>query len=201
MNFSPLSFWKKGEPLTAQKLNEPIARLRGGNVSFTGGETRQLPSGTVLSIPPIPGLREGFVARIHDQGPGGESDFSAETYWAWVEYFVADLWGNTVDIADTYPTIGSDLTDTIIPVTNLCERQPGGPPDNGTHNLPLGFPIFILPMFGRAASATDRRPVQRWVTFTPPGPGVGQYKYMYYGMVTQNKAGWDYIRANPMPGT
>lgn len=201
MNTKPLTPWKSRDTLSAAHLQEGVNSARAGNLSATGADTKTLPNGTIISLPRGAPLQSLYLGMIWDHGPNGEADFPAETYWVWAQYPVMDQWGTTVDLDnDNPPDPNQDMSNVIFPVTNFSERQPGGPVDAGTHSLPVGLPIFFFAVRGRCTSATDTKSVQRFVTFTV-AIGNGQYKFMVDQMVAQNKRGWDYTRAQPMPGT
>lgn len=196
MSTRPLTPWNARDPISARHLNEVWSESRTSRISFPGANVSRFPNGTGIQIPDSFIPSGGYIGAITAAGPAGEADFPDEQYWVWIQYAIADKWGVTVDIEEAYPGTGSDLTNCIVPATNMCERSPGGPVGAGSHGLTPGFPVLLLPVKGRVTTAGDTTPVQRFMFFSGGAESEPQLEGMVRQGVGNNKAAWKMFSAH-----
>jgi hypothetical protein len=191
--------WKQGDPFSASHLNEGLGIGRAGNLGVLGGGISTMPNGSTVLLPRPTPISEGLAGEVTSAGPNGESDSNYEMYWVQLDYLVGGKWDQIVDLLNLPKAPSSSTTynqqTVIFPVTNLSERQPGGPAMDGTHILRVGTPVLIYPIRGIGSDPSLLAP--QFIMYCTD-MGYGQYQYMNPQMVAQNVRGWDYARLGPL---
>jgi hypothetical protein len=94
-----------------------------------------------------------IIGKTTNTGPNGEADGTNEVYWVTPQYILpASAVDDPLTFNDEFPIQageGDTLPDTIA-VTNLPEWL------DGTHNLPVGTPVMVLPVYERTAKPKIR---------------------------------------------
>jgi hypothetical protein len=141
-----LNRWTNRSKLSAGHLNEGVDALN-LILSQPDALVRKLGEG---------GRERRFdiiIGMTTDTGPNGEADGTGEVYWVKPQYILpADAIDAPITFNDEVPIQageGDDLPDTLA-VTNLTEWV------DGTHNLPTGTPVMVLPVYERKKSPQIR---------------------------------------------
>jgi hypothetical protein len=107
-----------------------------------------------------------IIGKTTDTGPAGQPDGTGEVYWVIPQYVLpADAIDDPLTFNDEVPIQageGDALPDTIA-VTNLAEWL------DGTHNLPIGTPVLVLPVYERKTNPKIRYVMSAGGTASTPG--------------------------------
>lgn len=189
--------WQRGNPLTAEHLNEPARYLNNHGPLVAGPGLGSYASSGMTAVGPV-GRRalngKWFLGQVTDQGPNGEADYDDGTPLYWVKCLYMKPTGDDTtepDLNTDTSCFGllkddpdpSDDDDTssqpnyinIVTVSNLAECNPDNP-DQEVARLAKGQTVYVWQEFEQQKFVdtdagdddSDPDPVVRWVTFTVP---------------------------------
>lgn len=147
------------------------------------------------------------LAIIQSGGPGGAADYTGPQYWVLRQSPSPFANTSTFSGQATYSNdgVGTEVLSTInspvvlssaaiepywFTVTNLSELSAG------THTLAVGTIVEAR------AYVDPSNPSKRWYVInagSATDTNIGEIQYQVRTMVSDNQAGWDFVRAHPLP--
>jgi hypothetical protein len=147
-----LNDWKRGDPLTAAHLQEPIGSIRALLAATNGalGSNPQVSPDNIAAV---------MFGKIVDAGPNGESDLSGTLVWCQVQYLDgADTIDSFATFKDDWDT--EDPVKRIIPATNLGDTD-------GSHNTPVDTKCVVFAVWD-----SQETPIIRYLALPASQPAA-----------------------------
>ncbi len=190
--------WQARERLESKRLNEVVTAVNSG-LPVTGGtglRTFQGTNGTVVALEKGQyGWLNILVGKVALKGPKNEGDFTDYRYWIMIQENISTLAtlqpNQTLDLQD-HPDGGVEGLPRTVAAINLYEYV------DQTHNLKENDEVMLIPIRIDKPNDPNIAPITRYLCV--PGSGnlsKGQFQYQSYTMVSQNQAGWEFVRCHP----